>query len=246
MYYLYIKQHEVTKLRYLGYTTSKNPYKYKGSGKYWLKHLTKHGNKVITTILLATDNFQDIIDTGLYFSTIFNVVQSKDWANLKLEAGDGGWDYVNSNITPNRSDYHKEQGVKLGHNNKGKATVRDSTGNIFKVSINDIRVITGELVGHTKGVSNLYDSSGVLHKIPTGSSLPKELHGNNYGKHFITDGLKNKMILKSEAIPEGWVIGTTNNKNKHNKGKIWITNGTIEKMVLKDTIIPEGWKRGRS
>jgi len=38
MVYLYVKIHNVTKLKYFGKTT-KNPYNYKGSGLYWKRHL---------------------------------------------------------------------------------------------------------------------------------------------------------------------------------------------------------------
>lgn len=46
--WLYIKQHNVTKLKYFGKTTNGDPYKYKGSGIYWTRHLNKHGNDVTT------------------------------------------------------------------------------------------------------------------------------------------------------------------------------------------------------
>ena len=36
--YLYLKQHNITGLKYFG-KTEQNPYKYKGSGIYWLRHL---------------------------------------------------------------------------------------------------------------------------------------------------------------------------------------------------------------
>ena len=33
--WLYIKQHNITKLKYFGKTVRKDPIKYKGSGTYW-------------------------------------------------------------------------------------------------------------------------------------------------------------------------------------------------------------------
>jgi hypothetical protein len=35
---LYVKTHNITGLKYFGKTTN-DPFKYKGSGKYWLDHL---------------------------------------------------------------------------------------------------------------------------------------------------------------------------------------------------------------
>lgn len=89
MYYLYLKIHDITRLRYLGYTT-KNPNKYSGSGTYWKRHLNKHGYNISTTILLKTEDYNKIVRRGKYFSKIWNVVESEYWANLKEEAGIGG------------------------------------------------------------------------------------------------------------------------------------------------------------
>lgn len=89
MIYLYVKKHRQTGLSYLGKTVQ-NPYEYKGSGKRWVSHIKKHGYDVETTILLATENSEEIKDTGLYFSQIFGIVKSKEWANIREETGDGG------------------------------------------------------------------------------------------------------------------------------------------------------------
>ncbi len=48
--YLYKKTHNITGLQYLGKTT-KDPYKYKGSGTRWLNHLNIHGFDITTEIL---------------------------------------------------------------------------------------------------------------------------------------------------------------------------------------------------
>jgi len=88
-YYLYKKTHRTTGLQYLG-KTIQNPFKYKGSGKHWGYHIKKHGYDVDTEILLETTNETELISAGLYYSALWNVVKSKEWANLKPEAGDGG------------------------------------------------------------------------------------------------------------------------------------------------------------
>jgi hypothetical protein len=45
--WLYIKQHNLTKLKYFGKTINKDPVKYKGSGKHWTRHINKYGNDVM-------------------------------------------------------------------------------------------------------------------------------------------------------------------------------------------------------
>lgn len=95
IYYLYVKTHNKTGLKYLGYTGKKDPYKYKGSGDYWTKHINKHGYDVTTEILKECSTKQEIKEWGLYYSSLWNVVESRDksgnkmWANLKPENGDG-------------------------------------------------------------------------------------------------------------------------------------------------------------
>ena len=49
--YLYKKTHNITGLKYLGKTKSKDPYKYKGSGTMWSSHIKKYGYNVTTEIL---------------------------------------------------------------------------------------------------------------------------------------------------------------------------------------------------
>jgi hypothetical protein len=88
-YSLYVKTHSVTGLRYLGQTSKSDPHKYTGSGKYWLRHLKKHGKIWTTEILWSSDNKQKINEMGIYYSNLWNVVESNDWANLKPESGDG-------------------------------------------------------------------------------------------------------------------------------------------------------------
>ena len=96
IYYLYLKTHNITGLKYLGYTGRKDPYKYKGSGKKWISHINKHNYDVTTEILKECSSKNEIKEWGLYYSYLWNIVEARDdhgnkiWANLKLEEGDGG------------------------------------------------------------------------------------------------------------------------------------------------------------
>jgi hypothetical protein len=96
IYSLYVKQNNTTNLKYLG-QTQRDPYKYKGSGKYWVQHLKKHGNEVTTYIIGMYDTKEELKAAGIYYSDLWNVIEARDpftgkkyWANLKEEAGDGG------------------------------------------------------------------------------------------------------------------------------------------------------------
>ena len=90
MYTLYLKIHNETGLKYLGYTTKKDAHKYKGSGYYWKRHILKHGYDVTTEILGQYETQSELEQWGLYYTEAFNIVDSEYFANLKEEAGAGG------------------------------------------------------------------------------------------------------------------------------------------------------------
>ena len=90
IYYLYKKTHNKTGLQYLGQTSQLDPHKYPGSGTRWVHHLKKHGYDYTTEILKECVSKDDLKLWGLYYSKLWNVANSNEWANLKLEEGDGG------------------------------------------------------------------------------------------------------------------------------------------------------------
>ena len=76
--------HKNTGLKYLSYHygTLKTNKNYLGSGKYWTAHLSKHGKTVSSTILYKTYNKNEIVEQGLYYSKLWSIVESKEFANL--------------------------------------------------------------------------------------------------------------------------------------------------------------------
>lgn len=99
IYYLYVKTHTVTGLKYLGKTTAKDPHMYLGSGTYWNCHLNKHGKTISTEIIKECHSKEELKEWGLHYSNLWNVVSSDDWANLKPENGDGGSAPIHSEET---------------------------------------------------------------------------------------------------------------------------------------------------
>ena len=116
--YLYIKQHSITGLKYFGKTTL-DPYKYKGSGKYWKNHIAEHGDQYIKTVWVS-EPFTDkdlISEFATFMSEELNIVESNEWANLLIENGlDGGSDNKDK-IGKHLSEEHKR---KLSESLKGK------------------------------------------------------------------------------------------------------------------------------
>ena len=121
--YLYVKTHQKTGLKYLGMTTKSDPHKYKGSGKMWCQHLKQHGAIYTTEILFESTSRNEIKEKGTYYSRLWNVVKSDQWANLKVESGDGGW-----TPAPGREPWNKGvpmdscQKEKISNTRKGRFT----------------------------------------------------------------------------------------------------------------------------
>jgi len=88
--YLYVKTHLVTGLKYLGQTQNSDPHSYPGSGMYWKLRLKKHGSLYNTEILKECQDKDELKRWGMYYSALWNVVESDEWANLTEEKGDGG------------------------------------------------------------------------------------------------------------------------------------------------------------
>jgi len=116
MFYLYLKTHNQTKLKYLGFT-SRDPFKYRGSGKYWKRHIESHGYDVTTQILLATEDKSELKETGIFFSKLWNIVTSKEYANLTEESAYGGATFTGKK-------HSKEARMKMSRSKAGKTSSR--------------------------------------------------------------------------------------------------------------------------
>jgi hypothetical protein len=132
IYILYVKTHNKTGLKYLGQTTSKDPHKYSGSGVYWKLHLNKHGYDYTTEILHRCQSKEELKQHGLYYSNLWNIVESNNWANLKEENGNGGRqsEEVRKRIgeagkgrTPwnkGKQVWSEEERIKIGERNRAR------------------------------------------------------------------------------------------------------------------------------
>jgi hypothetical protein len=114
MFYLYLKKHNVTGLKYLGYTKN-DPEKYRGSGLYWKKHISEHGYNVETTVLFASENIEDISRVGQHYSKLWNVVNDKQFANLTEEDGNKLFGKANINFRGHPQTLETRQKIAENH-----------------------------------------------------------------------------------------------------------------------------------
>ena len=110
-HYLMIKTHCKTSLKYLCKKSTdkiESCYSYLGSGKYWKKHLKRHGKDIVTVIIEICDSKKDLTEKGIYWSRKLNIVNSEEFANLGEERGDGGPTMLGRKITPEQKKRQKK------------------------------------------------------------------------------------------------------------------------------------------
>ena len=142
--YLYKKTHRKTGLKYLGKTKSTDPHAYPGSGLYWTRHLNEHGYDYDTEIIKECQSNEEIREWGLYYSKLWNIVESKEWANLKPEYGDGGYESHTEEIRKRMKENHADVS---GSNNPmygKKGTNNPNFGKTWKWTDDAKKRVSGE------------------------------------------------------------------------------------------------------
>lgn len=129
IYRLLVKTHRKTGKKYLCVTKRKNYIRYLGSGTGWKQHLAQHGRDIVTEVLYETTDINSLAEQGIFYSELWNVVESDEWMNRKTECG-YTWDI---------------DGKKIGRLKK--------SGAILVAKVDDKRWETGELVYVTSGMS---------------------------------------------------------------------------------------------
>lgn len=119
--YLYKKTHNITGLQYLGQTTSDDPHLYPGSGVDWRAHIREHGYDVTTEILKVCKSKEELSSWGRYYSQLWNITESKNWANRIPESGGG---HNNGKVLRENNEQRLLQGK---HNFQGEAGSKHST-----------------------------------------------------------------------------------------------------------------------
>jgi len=89
IYYLYIKTHNKTGLKYLGKTTSPDPHKYIGSGKDWKTHLKEHGRNFTTEILKECSTNDELSQWGRYYSKLWDIAKTAKFRKIRSESQRG-------------------------------------------------------------------------------------------------------------------------------------------------------------
>lgn len=212
--YLYIKQHSITKKKYFGKTT-RDPYKYNGSGKVWTRHINKHGKEHIVT-LWVSDLFYDtsIVDIALHFSIENNIVESNDWANLKLENGLDGGD------TWSGKSHSKESNAKRSASMKGRISNKKGITGIYLHSEETKNKISAAKIGRTRSEEERIS----MRKPKSKCICPHcgQLGGSNNMKRWHFDNCK--IFLKNEVAPVSATVSFYTNSSSSSTSKSTFSN----------------------
>lgn len=130
--YLYLKI-APSKLMYLGKREKKDVFtSYLGSGSYWKLHLKKHNytsKDIITYVLFETYDSLEFKKIATYYSNLWNIVESKNFANLCNETGEKGLSNpsleTRNKISYASSNRSAETIQKIINGNKGKKRTKE-------------------------------------------------------------------------------------------------------------------------
>ena len=185
-YYLYLKTHKLTGLKYLGKTERDDFHAYPGSGVYWKRHLNKHGYDYTTQCLLKTESQDELKQTGLFFSKLWNIVDSFEFANLTKEDGNGGGNLKH-----------------LPRTKEWKANISKSkTGDKNPMWKDGRSAIARLRPRKPKGETGMF---GLSHTDDTKRKISQSLSM----WMWITDGKTNQKVRRECNIPTGWSRGMT-------------------------------------
>jgi hypothetical protein len=204
--YLYIKTHNKTGLKYFGKTTQ-DPFAYKGSGKYWIRHLKVHGNDVSTEVYGVYTNNDECLTAARCFSEENDIVQSADWANLVIESLDGG--------DTSKTERYIKSLPKMIEKKKRFRWWNNGVHQYFCEDCPGLDYVRGRLPFNN-----------------VGSKIGSEIQKN---QKWINNGLQEMMFPKNEQLPQGYSYGRLPSKKKNISnqtalGTFWWNDGKINKM----------------
>jgi hypothetical protein len=195
VFYLYVKQHNITKLKYFGFTTKRNPFKYKGSGLYWKRHLRKYGNNFSTIEIWGFDTIELCKYFAIKFSADHSIIESKEWANLKTEdAGNGGF-------------LCEESRRKIGESNKNKLKNRtyEEIHGVEKAKILKTIRSKGAKGKDNQGIKN--PMFGKKHKETSRKKMSEADKSYQHNSKWITNGVENKKVYSQQELDHYFSLG---------------------------------------
>nr|NDG06052.1 hypothetical protein [Oxalobacteraceae bacterium] len=178
---------------------SDDPHSYPGSGKVWRRHIEKHGYDVTTEILLKTDDPEELRDVGMYYSNLWNIVESKEFANLIPEMGDGG-----------AMPWHKESRQKLSKTNTGRKHTDKARKNFSDAQQKQAAHLSKNMKEYLSIPENYEKRYQQLTSIWNQPGHHERMSEKMSMLHWCNDGIRN---YRKNIIPTGMIPGRLKSQN---------------------------------
>ena len=199
--YLYIKTHNSTGLKYFGKTIQLNVEKYRGSGTVWLNHIKKHGYNVSTEIIACFEDIEKCKEFAYDFSIKNDIVNSSEWANLEIERIEGYGNFKNKEVLEKARETRRKNQTSIEFDKTISKLGRK------KVIENKLGYLNPK--NQMKGVEKALTEDARKKRLEKLKEIKHQQgeRNNQFGTHWITDGVSNKKIKNNENIPIGWRLG---------------------------------------
>ena len=199
--YLYVKTHNQTGLKYLGKTISSDPHLYQGSGTVWKRHIKKHGYDVTTEILLETTDTNTLKEAGIYYSNLWNIVESKEFANIVPEMGDGG-----------AMPWTVESRQKLSRTIKGKKHTEESKKKFKEAQQKQAHHLSKKTKEYLSIPENYKKRCKQLSAIWNNPGHKEKMSKKMSSLKWCNDGVRN---YRKSVIPDGMTVGKLHRHGSH-------------------------------
>jgi hypothetical protein len=210
MIYLYVKTHNKTGMKYFGKTTREDPYSYNGSGKYWLKHLKKHGADISTEIIASFEDEKECSKFALEYSIINDIANSEMWANLREENGLDGAPI--GHITSDETKQKISQTLTGKPSVKTKYIIKENpdlrSERMSEINKGRFWINNGVISKKVKAIEDGWVLGRLKSEYLGDKTIgSKNLSGNNTrGKVIYNDGKNHKYFIEGQQ-PDGWKRG---------------------------------------
>jgi hypothetical protein len=212
MHYLIYKiTNKLNNKIYVGkHKTENKDDEYFGSGVLLGRAVEKHGKEHFVKELLFECNTEEEMNQKETDIVDEEFIARDDTYNIKL-GGNGGYDYINSTgKNGNKVNRSKEHYTKMGKAAANKLWDKYKTDEQFRI----------EFTQKLSNRSLLYQSingnpfQGKEHSEETKKKMSDAKQGMfdgkknpSFGKHWITNGLVSKLVLKTDSLPRGFRKG---------------------------------------
>jgi hypothetical protein len=200
IYYLYIKTHKITGLKYLGQTSKQDPISYYGSGKDWLAHLKEYGFNIHTNILMVCNSKKELNHYGRYYSKLYRITTSVDnygnriWANCIPETGGGSGEHNKGRKRTEQQKAYIKQKTPIrygqehpGYDNTEYEWRHEKTGEIIKYTrqefIKKFNASPGNVCDHINGSKRIVNGWQVINGKNYRPQIKKDQSGSKSSRY---------------------------------------------------------------